>query len=194
MITGSLIYVYIMYLRSTFKVHIFWEGHKFLRNLHGRFVLCSNGSNLRWRFHKTVLPSQNIWTLKAAAIDVYDQSDCSKSLSWKFSATPLTVVVLLSCLYVRLWKKNRSFLLGEAIALGEENRLTRNGQLIFWLAARSNLEELHNEAKIVFKFLCSFKNKCSRGLCFLDFKFKPSQQCTILHNKTYREIPDVRRF
>ena len=102
--------------------------------------------------------------LKAAAIDVYDQSDCSESLSWKFSATPLTVVVLLSCLYVRLWKKNRSFLLGEAIALGEENRLTRNGQLIFWLAARSNLEELHNEAKIVFKFLCSFKNKCARDV------------------------------
>ena len=25
------------------KVHIFWEGHKFLRNLHCRFVLCSNG-------------------------------------------------------------------------------------------------------------------------------------------------------
>ena len=25
------------------KVHIFWEGHKILRNLHRRFVLCSNG-------------------------------------------------------------------------------------------------------------------------------------------------------
>ena len=24
------------------KVHIFWEGHKFLRNFHRRFVLCSN--------------------------------------------------------------------------------------------------------------------------------------------------------
>jgi hypothetical protein len=24
------------------KAHIFWEGHKFLRNLHFRFVLCSN--------------------------------------------------------------------------------------------------------------------------------------------------------
>ena len=31
------------------KVHIFWEGHKILRNLHG--------TNLRWL-------SQNIWTLK----------------------------------------------------------------------------------------------------------------------------------
>ena len=25
------------------KVHIFWEGHKFLRNLHRRFVQCGNG-------------------------------------------------------------------------------------------------------------------------------------------------------
>ena len=25
------------------KVHTFWEGHKILRNLHCRFVLCSNG-------------------------------------------------------------------------------------------------------------------------------------------------------
>ena len=25
------------------KVHIFWEGHQFLWNLHRRFVLCSNG-------------------------------------------------------------------------------------------------------------------------------------------------------
>ena len=25
------------------KVHIFWEGHKFLWNLHRTFVLCSNG-------------------------------------------------------------------------------------------------------------------------------------------------------
>ena len=30
-------------LRNLDKVHIFWEGHKFLRNLHRRFVLCSNG-------------------------------------------------------------------------------------------------------------------------------------------------------
>ena len=27
------------------KVHIFWEGHKILRNLRRRFVLCSNGQN-----------------------------------------------------------------------------------------------------------------------------------------------------
>ena len=29
--------------KSSGKVHIFWEGHKFLRNLHRRFVLYSNG-------------------------------------------------------------------------------------------------------------------------------------------------------
>ena len=49
----------------------------------------------------------------------------SESLSWKFPATPLTVAVLLSCLYVRLWKKNGPFLLEQAIALGEENRFTK---------------------------------------------------------------------
>ena len=46
------------------KVHIFWEGHKILQNLHHRFVLCSNGQiYVRWRFPKIVWPSQNIWTL-----------------------------------------------------------------------------------------------------------------------------------
>ena len=28
---------------DTHKVHIFWEGHTFLQNLHRIFVLCSNG-------------------------------------------------------------------------------------------------------------------------------------------------------
>ena len=47
------------------KVHIFWEGHKILRNLHRRFnqspVL--HRTNVRWRFSKIFWPSQNIWTL-----------------------------------------------------------------------------------------------------------------------------------
>ena len=43
-------------VKSTIKVHIFWEGHIFLRNLHR--------SNLRSRFRKILLPSQNIWTIK----------------------------------------------------------------------------------------------------------------------------------
>ena len=31
-----------LFMIETDKVHIFWEGHKFLRNFHRRFVLCSN--------------------------------------------------------------------------------------------------------------------------------------------------------
>ena len=40
------------------KGHMFWEGHKYLRNLHLTFVLC-----YMWRFRKILWPSQNIWTL-----------------------------------------------------------------------------------------------------------------------------------
>ena len=36
------------------KVHIFWEGHKILRNLHHRFVLCSNGQIYGGDFAKFV--------------------------------------------------------------------------------------------------------------------------------------------
>ena len=32
------------------KVHIFWEGHKILRNLRRRFFLCSNGQIYRGHF------------------------------------------------------------------------------------------------------------------------------------------------
>ena len=55
------------YLLADFpgKVHIFWEGHKFFRNLHQLFVLCTYcQSNDWWRFRKILWPSQNIWTLK----------------------------------------------------------------------------------------------------------------------------------
>ena len=46
------------------KVHIFWEGHKILRNLRQLFVLCTaTQSNNWWRFRKILGPSQNIWTL-----------------------------------------------------------------------------------------------------------------------------------
>ena len=48
-----------------FEVHIFWEGHKILRNLHLTFVLCSvTQSKVRWRFRKILWLSQNIWTSK----------------------------------------------------------------------------------------------------------------------------------
>ena len=47
------------------KVHIFWEVHKILRNLHCRFDWHYIGQiGIRWRFRKIVWPSQNIWTLK----------------------------------------------------------------------------------------------------------------------------------
>ena len=39
------------------KVHIFWEGHKILRNLHLTFDCMSKA---RWRFCKILRPSQNI--------------------------------------------------------------------------------------------------------------------------------------
>ena len=42
------------------KVQIFWEGHKILRNLHLTF---DYSQKVRWRFHKILWPSQNIWTL-----------------------------------------------------------------------------------------------------------------------------------
>ena len=39
------------------KVHIFWEGHKILRNLHRRFDQCC-------KFCKSLWPSQYKWTLE----------------------------------------------------------------------------------------------------------------------------------
>jgi hypothetical protein len=47
------------------KVHIFWEGHKILRNLPLTFD-CSTyviQSKVRGRFRNILWPSQNIWTL-----------------------------------------------------------------------------------------------------------------------------------
>ena len=46
------------------KVHIFWEGHKILRNLHQLFVLCKYCQSNWWRFCKILWPSQNMWTSK----------------------------------------------------------------------------------------------------------------------------------
>ena len=47
------------------KVHIFWEGHKILQNLHltFEFWLALHTTKVRWRFHKILWASQNIWTL-----------------------------------------------------------------------------------------------------------------------------------
>ena len=57
-----LLYLALFSLESS-KVHIFWEGHKFLQNLHRRFVLCSNGQIYGGDFRKILWPSQNKWTL-----------------------------------------------------------------------------------------------------------------------------------
>ena len=48
------------------KVHIFWEGHKILLNLHQLFDWQYIGqiTNNWWRFRKILWPSQNIWTLQ----------------------------------------------------------------------------------------------------------------------------------
>ena len=46
------------------KVHIFWEGHKILRNFHPRFYcMYVVQSNLNCRFCENLWPSQNIWAL-----------------------------------------------------------------------------------------------------------------------------------
>ena len=47
------------------EVHIFWEGHKILRNLHLTFdwLYSLHRTKVRWRFRKISWPSQNIWTL-----------------------------------------------------------------------------------------------------------------------------------
>ena len=47
-----------------YKVHIFWEGHKILQNLHLTFDWhYIFRTKVRWRFRKILWPSQNIWTL-----------------------------------------------------------------------------------------------------------------------------------
>ena len=45
------------------KVHIFWDGHKILRNLHRRFDCYYMGQIYGGDFAKNLWPSQNIWTL-----------------------------------------------------------------------------------------------------------------------------------
>ena len=46
-----------------FKVHIFWEGHKILQNLHLTFDYSTYSQKLGEDFAKFLWPSQNIWTL-----------------------------------------------------------------------------------------------------------------------------------
>ena len=48
------------------KVHVFWEGHKILRNLHLIFDwhYIVYRTKVRWRFRQILWPSQRIWTLR----------------------------------------------------------------------------------------------------------------------------------
>ena len=45
------------------KVHIFWEGHKILRNVPLTFEYSTYGQKLGEDFAKFLWPSQDIWTL-----------------------------------------------------------------------------------------------------------------------------------
>ena len=46
---------------GSFKVHIFWEGHKILPSPY--VWLSFYRTKVSWRFRKILRPSQNIWTL-----------------------------------------------------------------------------------------------------------------------------------
>ena len=48
----------------SFKVHMFWEGHKLLRNLHLTLECMYCSQKKGEDFAKILWPSQNIWTLK----------------------------------------------------------------------------------------------------------------------------------
>ena len=60
---------------TTLKVHIFWEGHKILRNLPLTFYCMYCSQKLVEDFAKFLWPSQNIWTLRSC---------CPLSLEWFF--------------------------------------------------------------------------------------------------------------
>ena len=62
------------------KVHIFWEGHKILQNLHLTFVRYYR-TIVRGRFRKILWPSQNIWTLifaikNSISITIFHSREC----------------------------------------------------------------------------------------------------------------------
>ena len=58
------LHIFSFFRKRVFKVHIFWDGHKILRNLHQLFDWqYISRTNDWWRFRKILWPSQNIWTL-----------------------------------------------------------------------------------------------------------------------------------
>ena len=67
-----------MYTLKTCKVHIFWEGHKILRNLHLTFDW--------WRFPKILWPSQNIWTLITQIKISYGRCSDTPHVSFSWSS------------------------------------------------------------------------------------------------------------
>ena len=72
-----------IFLHELDKVHIFWEGHKILQNLHLTFVLCS--ARVRWRFRKILWPFQNIWTLlsKMCVDQFFSMTAIYREKCWK---------------------------------------------------------------------------------------------------------------
>ena len=74
------------------KVHIFWEGHKFFRNLHLTFDFLQ--SKVRWRFHKILWPYQKIWTLNIIYL--------VKSGATAFFKVSVSVVII----HIKRWKRH----------------------------------------------------------------------------------------
>ena len=60
--------------RLRLKVHIFWEGHKILRNLPLTFDRMYCSQKLGEDFAKFLWPSQNIWTLSTLFCLSYDET------------------------------------------------------------------------------------------------------------------------
>ena len=62
-----------LWILVPFKVHIFWEGHKILRNLPLTFDRMYCSQKLGEDFAKFLWPSQNIWTLSKT----FQKSQCN---------------------------------------------------------------------------------------------------------------------
>ena len=67
-------------MQCNVKVHIFWEGHKILRNLPLTFDCMYCSQKLGEDFAKILWPSQNIWTLKLETFETI--FTCWSSNGW----------------------------------------------------------------------------------------------------------------
>ena len=72
--------IVLLIIRRLFQV-IFWEGHTILPNLQSSpyFWLAVQRTKVRWRFHKILWASQNIWTLWMNL-----KPFCSNSITWSW--------------------------------------------------------------------------------------------------------------